>query len=631
MKNNRIAIFANGWSFENSSRILLGVLDAAKADGVDVFIYLTYIRWAEDDAQKKTRLNIFHLPDPALYDGAIMLSNTFNIPDESERIRNVFQKSGIPMITTEIRQEGMAFVGSDNYSGMHDLTCHLIEEHGVKNVVYVGGIEGNEESRIRGQAVEDALKEHGLSLQEQVSYGYEFYMASVHAEDWIGKDKPMPDAFICANDHMALGMISTFQKHGIEIPRDVIVTGFDAIYDGKTTDPILATVSRKWDEMGKDLYGELCKQIEHFDPAYERIYKTKFIPSESCGCAASETAKQERIKRLRNLYSDSTTVDITNLFIQELGVTISKIESKEEFFRQAEKVWQRYHYILGDDFCICTEPLFFELDDESYPKRIRGYSSNMDVILEHRNREGIPLRTFQTKEVYPGYVKEEGKGNVYIITPLNYMDYIIGYLAVKNKPEVLYDLRLMRCVSGLDMLFVLVRQSVFAHQTNRKLKEIYMTDETTGMYSRAGCEKVLYPFLFNGKRDGKKMILLFVDIDRMKMINDEFGHLNGDLAIRATAYAMQNALPKDWIMCRYGGDEFLAAGFYLEKDGAYYRERILEEFNKIKQGLKIAFELSISIGYYNIDPNDEMMIEDYIRMADEAMYEEKKRHHGEEA
>ncbi|MBR6452775.1 MAG: GGDEF domain-containing protein [Lachnospiraceae bacterium] len=626
MKNKRIAVFANGWSCDNNRSIINGLVESAKADGVDIFIYTTYIRWAEDPVQGKSRLNIFHLPDPELYDGAIMLKNTFNIPDESERIVNVFHKKGVPMISIEIPEEGMAFVGSDNYNGMFELTNHLIEEHGVKNVVFISGIEGNEECIVREMAAEDALKDHGLTLQEKVYFGYEFYKASVESEVWATGEKPMPDAFICANDHMALGLIATFQKHGIEVPEQVIVTGFDHIYEARTAAPILATVSRQWDEMGEELYRELMSQIEQPNPFYRKIYRTNFVPSESCGCKPTESDKEIRIKRIRNLYSESTKVDITNLFIQELGFNLSKIERKEEFFEPAHRIWEHHPEQLGKNFCICTEPLFFELDDESYPERIRGYSDEMDVIYGQKDGEGIPLHTFATKEVYPGYEHKEGESNVYVITPLNYMEYIIGYVAVKNEPEVLHDLRLMRCVSGLNMLFVMARRHIFAQQTNRKLEEIYMMDENSGMYNRTGCEKMLYPFLFNGKRDGKKMLLLFVDIDNMKTINDEFGHLNGDLAIKATAYAMRNALPSDWILCRYGGDEFLAGGVF-DEDGAYYKAKIEEAFDAIKEGLRIAFDLSISIGYYEIDPKDEQSVDDYIRLADEAMYEEKKKHH----
>lgn len=121
-------------------------------------------------------------------------------------------------------------------------------------------------------------------------------------------------------------------------------------------------------------------------------------------------------------------------------------------------------------------------------------------------------------------------------------------------------------------------------------------------------------------------MLLFVDINNMKVINDDYGHLNGDLAIKATADAMRRSLPEGWLLGRYGGDEFIAAGRY---DASKTIDKFRTEFATILQntisGLHIAFELSASAGCCIIKPDDNGTIEDYIRIADESMYEEKER------
>ncbi len=64
MKHNRIAVFLNGWSNEYVRLIVEGIRrEAAKTD-TDVFVYATFVYWAEEEAQRKSMLNIFHLPDP---------------------------------------------------------------------------------------------------------------------------------------------------------------------------------------------------------------------------------------------------------------------------------------------------------------------------------------------------------------------------------------------------------------------------------------------------------------------------------------------------------------------------------------------------------------------------------------
>ena len=73
--NNRIAVFTNGFSNEFIEHVVTGIQKKAAADGVDLFVFVTYCAAYDSDLQNKCQLNIFHLPDPATFDGAIMLTN----------------------------------------------------------------------------------------------------------------------------------------------------------------------------------------------------------------------------------------------------------------------------------------------------------------------------------------------------------------------------------------------------------------------------------------------------------------------------------------------------------------------------------------------------------------------------
>ena len=123
-------------------------------------------------------------------------------------------------------------------------------------------------------------------------------------------------------------------------------------------------------------------------------------------------------------------------------------------------------------------------------------------------------------------------------------------------------------------------------------------------------------------------MLLFVDINNMKIINDEYGHLNGDLAIKATADSMRKSLPDGWLIGRYGGDEFIAVGRYREHQTIEgYRELFAAALYNTMEGLKISFELTASAGCCVIHPDSNGTIEDYLKIADESMYEEKEKNH----
>jgi diguanylate cyclase (GGDEF)-like protein len=155
-----------------------------------------------------------------------------------------------------------------------------------------------------------------------------------------------------------------------------------------------------------------------------------------------------------------------------------------------------------------------------------------------------------------------------------------------------------------------------------------MTDALTGMYNRTGCQKVLYDFIDSQKKAGQTSILVFTDIDRMKTINDFYGHLNGDLAIKATAEAFMTYSPKDWHFGRYGGDEFIAVGSCPESDSIDTLIRqISESMSNEFKSLNLSFMLHASIGYAVITPDDTGTIDDYIDRADKYMYAEKEKYH----
>ena len=625
--NKRIAIFTNGFSNEFIEHIVTGLQKKAKEDSVDIFVFVTYCSPNDHELQNKCQLNIFHLPDPADFDGAIMLTNTYNFPDEQERVCARFQRAGVPMLSLEVDVPGMSCIKTENYQGVRDLAIHLVEHHKAKKIIYVNGVAGNVENATRRQALVDILEEHGLELYDEFNCDFGFYTSYLSMKRFLKEGKELPDAIVCANDNMALGINSALNEDGYKIPDDVLLTGFDMIKDGQHTFPILSTVSRGWEKFGELAYDKLKYQIANPDERFNEEYHSYFVPSESCGCPPTEEADKNRFNAIRNTYFDNLHQSILDMFFMGLQVPLSFAEKKEDFY---EKGIQSTNDIplMGPDYCLCTEPEFFEQDDDQYPERIRGYSSNMDILYELRGGKRRSLSHFDSKTLYPDYAYEEGKSNLYIFAPLNYLNFIIGYIAIKNSPKLLFNLGLNRFIKNMNAQLFSMRRHIFSERTNAELKKIYMRDALTGLYNRLGCQNVLYDYIASRKEANEKSLLVFADIDRMKTINDKYGHLNGDLAIRATADAFKKNSPDEWLFGRYGGDEFIAVGPCPETDTIEQLLRqISESMNNEFKSLNLAFMLHASIGYTVIEPGDDATIADYIDRADKYMYAEKEKYH----
>ena len=625
--NNRIAVFTNGFSSEFIEYIVTGLQKKAKIDGIDIFVFTSYCNLITPELQNVGQANIFMLPDPKDFDGAIMVTNTFNFHGESENTFERFKQAGVPILSLEVEVPEVSCIKTENYNGVRDLAAHLIEHHKVKKIIYVNGVKDNIENTIRRQALLDVLSEHNMELYDEINSDFSFYSAYIKMKEYIKAGKELPDAFVCGNDFMALGLSTALHSYGYSVPENVIITGFDMSKDGQNTFPIMATVSRGWDRFGEIAYDKLMYQMEHPEERFTKVYDSFFVPAESCGCPVSDDSDKNRYNKIKKVYFDNVKKDIIDLTFQRLQIPLSLSTCKEDFYDRGVGK-ERDIPMFGGNYCICTEPEFFDLSDDDYPEHIKGYSRNMDVLYEFKDFEKQRLKPFDSRELYPGYKHEEGESNLYIFAALNHMNYIMGYIAIKNTPEMLFNASLYKYVINMNALLFSMRSHILSERTNSELRHVYMTDALTGIYNRAGCENVLYEYIKEQKKNNQRSILVFADIDRMKTINDVYGHLNGDLAIKATAGAFVKHSPDGWIFGRYGGDEFIAVGPCPdpeEIDGLL--KNLAESMSNEFDSLNIPFMLHASIGYSIIEPEDEGTIEDYISTADKSMYDAKEKIH----
>ena len=163
---------------------------------------------------------------------------------------------------------------------------------------------------------------------------------------------------------------------------------------------------------------------------------------------------------------------------------------------------------------------------------------------------------------------------------------------------------------------------------NKELTRIYDKDPMTGLYNRFAYESKAIPLFEESVRRYQPMMVMFVDINYMKRINDQFGHEHGDNAIKTVAEAIMANSGWGWIPVRFGGDEFLLiAPNCGEEEAAKVRQAILDYLDKKNHDGTKPYQISASCGYVVTDPNGTMTLQEYIKEADKLMYENKKKVH----
>jgi LacI family transcriptional regulator len=192
-------------------------------------------------------------------------------------------------------------VAADNRSGTVALVAHLVEVHGRRRLYYVAGPAEAPDARERRSAFEQVLADHP---EATISGFFEGRFSSESgqeaARELLASGRSgLPDAVVCGNDQMAIGLIGELGASGIRVPAELAVVGFDDIYPGALLAPSLTTVRQPMRLLGERASSRLLQRIK--DPAlphYVELLPTELVLRNSCGCTdrAAGSAQSKRVK-----------------------------------------------------------------------------------------------------------------------------------------------------------------------------------------------------------------------------------------------------------------------------------------------------------------------------------------------
>jgi len=156
------------------------------------------------------------------------------------------------------------------------------------------------------------------------------------------------------------------------------------------------------------------------------------------------------------------------------------------------------------------------------------------------------------------------------------------------------------------------------------LRDSSLKDELTGLLNRRGLLKQAAPYFDFARRQNENLLLLFIDLDGMKKINDDFGHNEGDNALINTAAILNRSFRSSDIIARLGGDEFTVLVTDLNADKEEAITRLNENLKAYNASETRGHKLAFSIGVATLEPERMTCFEELLEQADQAMYQEKR-------
>ena len=623
----KIAVLCCGWTYYFLDEFIKGVKKAVAEEDCDIYIFNCYNYVELSGYPNFTGSSIFNLCHYEDYDGIIFLADL--IPNQRilERERMKIVQSGKPAITINAALKDISCIKVDNYSGFYELITHLIKEHNLKNIVYLSGKETSVDFTERYKAYRTALSDNGIELDQNKIYSISksnFNDAYDFAKELFADKSKIPQAVVCASDLIALGIIKVAQETGIKIPEELKVVGYDDNYFSKAVYPSISTVKSNAEQVGS----EAVKRLFSGDNSVVNLkVKSNPIYRQSCGCTC-ETINDYQTFSLNLLSDEKRNQEFTTQLevIEEVFTTATDVFT---LLTNLELFFQKSHKFEGSDFCIFLKSDWasvFVNSSETLPQNL-NYGPQVQAITSIQNNEKYTREIINTRDLIPNKMKSETGCNTYLFMPIFHHLYVHGYIVQKNCLTMLENNYGYTWTRTFGTAIERFRKQNMFKQMSQQFLRLSTRDALSGMLNRVGLDKLAKPFYSQNKQNGLTTVLFFVDINKMKNINDNFGHLHGDLAVKTISASVMEVVPKNWLCIRYGGDEFLVVGNSKNYNGEDYCKIITDRIAKKTSVMHLPYVLSASVGTYSVPPTSNLTLEEAVEKVDEIMYKVKEDYH----
>lgn len=218
----------------------------------------------------------------------------------------------------------------------------------------------------------------------------------------------------------------------------------------------------------------------------------------------------------------------------------------------------------------------------------------------------------------------------YEVGAVDYLFKPIDPIILKSKAKIFKELFNQRILieKQAEELKSKVEELIQLKEEKDVLENISMEDCLTNIFNRRGLDRFSAMHWNNCKRYSLSYSTILIDIDRFKRYNDNYGHINGDFALKEVATVINDSLYRsEDIVGRYGGEEFLVIMPNVDHDGAVkIAERIEDGISKLNITHGYNDErgkLTVSMGIASVVPNEEMTLQSLLETADNLLYKAK--------
>lgn len=581
-------------------------------------------------------------------DALVIVSSTLsgdrNITQTVEKINSL--SPALPKVSAGLQLSGFPYIKVDGHSAIRKLVNHLIMGHGCKKFLLIRAAAGNIESDERERSFRSVLAQNGIHLEDsEILNGNFVFDHTMNALSNYYKNREIDlDACICFNDSMAMSAMKFFESHGLRVPDDVIVTGYDNIYEASSNELDITTIDQKIDSMAYKSAEMAIALTEGKEVPQSTVMESIPVFRGSCRCPL---ANQVILNRGEDNRSVNETVDL-----------LSSVRTRNDIFRRSstqlymlhyflmetqtplplESLYGRIHYsfglfdVQGAVLVLYNDPVYWERNTEFK----RPHEATVVMNYSCENGFGRPNLKFDpNKNLLPSKVSKDLSGS-YSVFPLFAESLQYGYIMIKfgNYEMIFYqsifELLAKEIINSINIsrdemerLSLLNKNNQLEEHTE-KLHKLSLTDDMTQILNRRGFYEYAQKLVDSTISNDQTGLVIFGDMDGLKKINDTFGHDAGDRAIMYEVRLLKKIFRSTDVLGRLGGDEFaIVAPKMKVKDFERIKKSLAVECEKLNKESEEPFKVSISLGSAEFT-SENSHLDKLLTQADSAQYEEKR-------
>lgn len=271
----------------------------------DVAVFSTFIKNTGLPEYKVGEKNIFNLINFDRFDGILVAPLTLAIENLTEEIESMLlNKCKCPVLFIDKSSRYFPNIITNDREATERVVNHLIEKHEYKDIFCLAADPTSVATLERVQGYKASLKKHNIPIDEsRISYDGDFYytggerLARKIANGEIAK----PDAVMCINDCMAIGLANELLNHGIHVPEDIAVAGYDGIDETALCYTSITTFLPPIVQTGIDAVCELSKIITGAKSKPCKVVPGKLEIGHSCGCTGVGYMRRSGILRMKQI------------------------------------------------------------------------------------------------------------------------------------------------------------------------------------------------------------------------------------------------------------------------------------------------------------------------------------------